>query len=136
MVGISSTGFRLFCSPLRSNVSSVSVGGCNSGVSKLSSTARLSLYWELPRPLVAGFRDWAERVSRGRETVTTSENSSSLEVSSSCAVTFQGGEGNISPNPPSGGSINDILYRKLKASKLRIKNLTHNLREYDVIFSD
>ena len=34
-------------------------------------------------------------------------------------------EGNISPNPPSGGSINDILYRKLKASKLRIKNLTH-----------
>jgi hypothetical protein len=24
-------------------------------------------------------------------------------------------EGNISPNPPSGGSINDILYRKLKA---------------------
>jgi hypothetical protein len=26
--------------------------------------------------------------------------------------------------PPSGGSINDILYR-LKASKLRIKNLTH-----------
>jgi hypothetical protein len=29
-------------------------------------------------------------------------------------------EGNISPNPPSGGSINDILYRKLKASKLRI----------------
>ena len=30
-------------------------------------------------------------------------------------------EGNISPNPPSGGSINDILYRKLKASKLRIK---------------
>jgi hypothetical protein len=34
-------------------------------------------------------------------------------------------EGNISPNPQSGGSINDILYRKLKASKLRIKNLTH-----------
>ena len=34
-------------------------------------------------------------------------------------------EGNISPNPPSGGSINDTLYRKLKASKLRIKNLTH-----------
>ena len=34
-------------------------------------------------------------------------------------------EGNISPNPPSGGSINDILYRKLKDSKLRIKNLTH-----------
>jgi hypothetical protein len=34
-------------------------------------------------------------------------------------------EGNISPNPPRGGSINDILYRKLKASKLRIKNLTH-----------
>ena len=34
-------------------------------------------------------------------------------------------EGNISPNSPSGGSINDILYRKLKASKLRIKNLTH-----------
>ena len=34
-------------------------------------------------------------------------------------------EGNISPNPPSGGSINDILYRKLKASKLRIKNLAH-----------
>jgi hypothetical protein len=34
-------------------------------------------------------------------------------------------DGNISPNPPSGGSINDILYRKLKASKLRIKNLTH-----------
>jgi hypothetical protein len=33
--------------------------------------------------------------------------------------------GNISPNPPSGRSINDILYRKLKASKLRIKNLTH-----------
>jgi hypothetical protein len=32
-------------------------------------------------------------------------------------------EGNISPNPPSGGSINDILYRKLKASKLRINNL-------------
>ena len=34
---------------------------------------------------------------------------------------------NISPNPPSGagGSINDILSRKLKASKLRIKNLTH-----------
>ena len=30
-------------------------------------------------------------------------------------------EGNISPNPPSGGSINyDILYRKLKASKLRM----------------
>jgi hypothetical protein len=47
-------------------------------------------------------------------------------------------EGNISPNPPSGGSINDILYRKLKASKLRIKNLTHvtYLREYDVLFSD
>jgi hypothetical protein len=34
-------------------------------------------------------------------------------------------EGNISLNPPSGGSTNDILYRKLKASKLRIKNLTH-----------
>ena len=34
-------------------------------------------------------------------------------------------EGNISPNPLSGGSINDILYRKLKASKLRIKKLTH-----------
>ena len=34
-------------------------------------------------------------------------------------------EGNISPNPPSGGSINDILHRKLKASKLRIKKLTH-----------
>jgi hypothetical protein len=34
-------------------------------------------------------------------------------------------EGNISPNPPNGRSINDILYRKLKASKLRIKNLTH-----------
>jgi hypothetical protein len=34
-------------------------------------------------------------------------------------------EGNISPNPPSRRSINDILYRKLKASKLRIKNLTH-----------
>ena len=34
-------------------------------------------------------------------------------------------EGNISPNPPSGGSINDILYRKVKASKLKIKNLTH-----------
>jgi hypothetical protein len=34
-------------------------------------------------------------------------------------------EGNISLNPPSGGSINDILYRKLKASMLRIKNLTH-----------
>ena len=34
-------------------------------------------------------------------------------------------EGNISPNPPSGGSINYILYRKLKDSKLRIKNLTH-----------
>jgi hypothetical protein len=34
-------------------------------------------------------------------------------------------EGNISLNPPSGGSINDILYRKLKPSKLRIKNLTH-----------
>ena len=34
-------------------------------------------------------------------------------------------EGNISLNPQSGGSINDILYRKLKASKLRIKNLTH-----------
>jgi hypothetical protein len=34
-------------------------------------------------------------------------------------------EGNILPNLPSGGSINDILYRKLKASKLRIKNLTH-----------
>ena len=34
-------------------------------------------------------------------------------------------EGNISPNSPSGGSINDILHRKLKASKLRIKNLTH-----------
>ena len=34
-------------------------------------------------------------------------------------------EGNISLNPLSGGSINDILYRKLKASKLRIKNLTH-----------
>jgi hypothetical protein len=34
-------------------------------------------------------------------------------------------EGNISPNPPSWGSINDILYRKLKASKLRIKKLTH-----------
>jgi hypothetical protein len=25
-------------------------------------------------------------------------------------------EGNITPNPPSGGSINDILYRKLKNS--------------------
>jgi hypothetical protein len=25
--------------------------------------------------------------------------------------------GNISPNPPSGGAINDILFRKLKASK-------------------
>ena len=25
-------------------------------------------------------------------------------------------EGNISPNPPSGGSINDILYRKSKTS--------------------
>ena len=36
-------------------------------------------------------------------------------------------EGNISPTPPSGGSINDTLYRKLKASKLRIKNLTHTL---------
>ena len=35
-----------------------------------------------------GFRDWAERVSRGRETVITSDNSSSLEVSSSCAVTW------------------------------------------------
>ena len=34
-------------------------------------------------------------------------------------------EGNISPNPPGGRSINDILYRKLKASKLRIKNRTH-----------
>ena len=34
-------------------------------------------------------------------------------------------EGNISPNSSSGGSINDILYRKLKASKLRNKNLTH-----------
>ena len=34
-------------------------------------------------------------------------------------------EDNISPNPSSGGSINDILYRKLKASKLRMKNLTH-----------
>jgi hypothetical protein len=34
-------------------------------------------------------------------------------------------KGNISPNPPSRGSVNDILYRKLKASKLRIKNLTH-----------
>ena len=34
-------------------------------------------------------------------------------------------EGNISPNPLSGRSINDILYWKLKASKLRIKNLTH-----------
>ena len=34
-------------------------------------------------------------------------------------------EGNISRNPPSGGSINDILYRKLKASKLKIKNLTN-----------
>jgi hypothetical protein len=34
-------------------------------------------------------------------------------------------EGNISSNPLSGGSINDILYRKLKASKLRIKNVTH-----------
>ena len=32
---------------------------------------------------------------------------------------------NISPSPPSGRSINDILYRKLRASKLRIKNLTH-----------
>jgi hypothetical protein len=29
-------------------------------------------------------------------------------------------DGNISPNPPSGGSINDIFYQKLKASKLRI----------------
>jgi hypothetical protein len=38
-----------------------------------------------------GFRDWTERVSRGRETVITSDNSSSLEVSSSCAVTFLGG---------------------------------------------
>jgi hypothetical protein len=46
-------------------------------------------------------------------------------------------KGNISLNPPSGGSINDILYRKLKASKLRIKNLTHtDLREYVVSFSD
>jgi hypothetical protein len=43
--------------------------------------------------------------------------------------------GNILPNPPNGRSINDILYRKLKASKLRIKNLTH-LREYDILFSD
>jgi hypothetical protein len=34
-------------------------------------------------------------------------------------------EGNVSPNPPSGGSTNDILYRKLIDSKLRIKNLTH-----------
>jgi hypothetical protein len=34
-------------------------------------------------------------------------------------------EGNISPNPLSGRSINDILYRKLKASKLSIKKLTH-----------
>ena len=33
--------------------------------------------------------------------------------------------GNISPNPPRSRSINDILYRKLKASKLKIKNLTH-----------
>jgi hypothetical protein len=39
-----------------------------------------------------GFQDHgAERVSRGRETVITSDNSSSLEVSSSCAVTFLGG---------------------------------------------
>ena len=29
--------------------------------------------------------------------------------------------------PPSGGRINDILYRKLKASKLRIENLPHTL---------
>jgi hypothetical protein len=41
-------------------------------------------------------------------------------------------EGNISTNSPSGGSINDILYRKLKASKLRIKKLNTYLREYDV----
>jgi hypothetical protein len=39
-------------------------------------------------------------------------------------------EGNISPNPPSGGSINDILYRKLKASKLRIKNLTQHFSKF------
>ena len=45
-------------------------------------------------------------------------------------------EGNISPNPPSGGSINDILYRKLKASKLRTKKLDTYVREYDVLLSD
>jgi hypothetical protein len=32
--------------------------------------------------------------------------------------------GNISPNPPSGGFINDILYRKLRASQLRMKLAT------------
>jgi hypothetical protein len=34
-------------------------------------------------------------------------------------------EGNILSNPPSGSSINRILCRQLKASKLKIKNLTH-----------
>ena len=43
-------------------------------------------------------------------------------------------EGNISPNPPSGGSINDILYRKLKASKSRIKNLTHTFAFVNTMF--
>ena len=31
-------------------------------------------------------------------------------------------EGNISPNPPNGGSINDILYRKTKMLMQNIKN--------------
>jgi hypothetical protein len=30
-------------------------------------------------------------------------------------------EGNITPNPPSGGSINDISYRKLKNSLLKFR---------------
>ena len=52
MMGISSTGFRLFCSPLGSIVSSVSVEGCSSWVSTLSSIARL---FGSTRPSVAGF---------------------------------------------------------------------------------
>jgi hypothetical protein len=43
-------------------------------------------------------------------------------------------EGNISLNPPRGGSINYILYRKLKASKLRNIKLATYIREYDVYF--
>ena len=44
-------------------------------------------------------------------------------------------EGNISANPPRGGSINDILYRKLKASKLRIKNLTRFSFESHIVWN-